>query len=97
MAIALSIAYLATPLAAGAKVATWSTGPVSPGRSFVSQSEYKLLQVSAAAAASPVNALAAYNARFGALVAGQKIFFKLQTISGTGLASDPIETSIVVT
>ena len=97
MAIALSIAYVATPLPTGAKATIFSTGPVSPGITFVSKSKYKLLQVTAAAAASPANVLAAYNARFGALVSGQKIFFKVQVISSTGLASDPIESSIIVT
>jgi len=97
MAIALTVAYVATPLAAGAKVVCYSTGPVSPGVSFVSPSQYKLLQVSAAAAASPLNVLAAYNAKFGALVSGQKIFFKTITVSSGGLASDPTETSVIVT
>lgn len=97
MAIALSVAYVATPLAAGSKVAVYSTGPVSPGVGFVSSSQYRLLQVSAAAAASPANVLATYNARFGALVAGQKIFFKTVVISSTGLASDSTEQSVTVT
>ena len=96
MAIALSVAYTATPLAAGAKVACFSTGPVSPGVSFVSASRYRLLQVSAAAAASPANVLATYNAKFGALVAGQKIFFKTVVYNADGLASDSTETSVVV-
>jgi hypothetical protein len=97
MAQALSIAYTATPLAAGVKIVTESTGPVSPGVNFVPRSKYKVLQVSAAAAVSPVNALAAYTAQFGALVSGQKIFLRFTPYSSGGVPGDAIEVSQTVT
>jgi len=96
MAIALSVAYTATPLAAGTKLKIDATPQVSAGINFVPPSDYKFVQVTAAAAASPANILTAYNALFGALVAGSKIFVRLTPISSGGFAADPIETSIVV-
>jgi hypothetical protein len=96
MAIALSIAYTATPLPAGSKLIIEATKGMSAGRSFVPRSEYRQIQVSAAAAASPANILAAYTAKFGALVAGQRIFLRLTVLTSSGLRGVPVETSVVV-
>lgn len=96
MAIALSLAYTATPLAAGTKLAIFASPQVSAGVNFVPASRYKLISVTAAAAASPANILSAYNAIFGALVAGEKIFLRLKTISSSGLASQVFETTVIV-
>lgn len=97
MAIALSIAYAPTPLAAGAKLAIYATKPLSQGISRPSAKAYALLSVSAAAAASPANILAAYTAKYGALVSGQKIFFRSIVISSTGVASPALESSVIIT
>lgn len=97
MAIALSIAYTATPLAAGVKLVVEATGQISPGRTFIRRSEYKFVQVTAAAATSPVNVLAAYTALFGALVSGQKIGFRLTPYTSTGLPGTPFYTTVTVT
>lgn len=96
MAVALSLVYTATPLAAGMKLAIFASPQVSAGVNFVPASRYKLISVTAAAAASPANILASYIALFGALVAGSKIFIRAKTISSTGLASQVFETTIVV-
>src|SRR5437016_1082108 len=97
MAIAFSVAYTATPLAALTKVIIEATKQLSPGVSFVPRSLYKQIQVSAAAAASPANILAAYNARYGALVSGKRIFVRVTVITSDGQRTAPLSTSIVVT
>lgn len=96
MAIALSMAYTATPLAAGVHAAIFATDQLSAGVSRPSRKAYRLIAVTAAAAASPANVLAAYNAKFGALVSGRKIFFKVILISAAGFASAAFESSQIV-
>lgn len=97
MAAALSIAYTPTPIGAGEKLAIFASPMVSAGINFLPASRYKLLTVTAAAAASPANVLAAYEARFGSIIAGQKIFFRLIVINSDGFASSVKQTSVVVT
>jgi hypothetical protein len=97
MAITLSAAYTATPLAAGNKLAIYCTKQLSAGITRPSASAYQLISISAAAAASPANILAAYNAKFGTLVAGNKIFIKAVVISASGIAAAPYETFAVIT
>jgi len=70
-----SAAYTATPLASGVRLFIYASPQTTAGRSF--QGDARLIQVSAAAAASPLNVLAAYSARFGAPVTGNKIFVNL--------------------
>lgn len=89
----LSVAYTATPLATGVKLFVYASPMRSVGRSY--NSDYRLIHVSAAAAASPANILAAYTARFGAPVVGQKIFFSFQLHKG-GFLGGPTLTSHVV-
>jgi len=96
MAIALSLAYTTTPLAAGVKLLVEATPQMSAGISFVARSKYKYIFASAAAAASPANVLAAYNAKYGALVAGKKIFFRLTPVGSTGIRGLAQVTSVVV-
>lgn len=92
-AAAFTIAYTATPLPAGARCFTFVSPQRSPGRAF--EGDYRLLQVSAAAAASPVDAYAAFVARFGLPVVGNRIFIKLECYQ-TGFKSGAIVTSAVV-
>lgn len=89
----LSLAYTATPLSAGHKLFVYASPQRSPGRNF--EGDYRLIFQSAAAAASPANILAAYTARFGAPVVGNKIFFSLQVYDG-GFLSAPLTTSVIV-
>lgn len=93
---ALSIAYTPTPLGAAEKLAIFASPQVSPGINFLPASRYKLLTVTAAAAASPANVLAAYEARFGAMISGQKIFFRLVVINSDGFASPVKQTSVII-
>lgn len=92
-AAALSVAYTVTPLAAGARLFSFVSPQRSAGRSF--EGDYRLLAVSAAAAASPANLYAAYVAKFGVPIVGNRIFFSFTTYTG-GFQSGPLVTSQLV-
>lgn len=90
---AMSIAYTATPLAAGVRLFAFASPQRSAGRAF--NGDYRLIQVSAAAAASPLNLLAAYTAKFGVPVTGNRIFFSLELYE-LGFKSKPLLVSQLV-
>jgi len=90
---AFSIAYTATPLATGVRLYIFVSPQQSAGREF--NGDYRLLSVTAAAAASPAVVLTAYTARFGAPVTGNRIFISLQTYKG-GFKGSPFNVSQVV-
>lgn len=92
-AAAFSVAYTATPLAAGVRLFIWVSPQRSAGVSF--NGDYRLLTVTAAAAASPANILAAYTAKFGVPVVGNRIFLSLETYQG-GFKGSPFNVSQVV-
>lgn len=92
-AAAFSIAYTATPLAAGARLFAFLSPQRSAGRAF--ESDYRLVHVSAAAAASPANVFSAYQTRLGTPVVGNRVFCCLQVYKG-GFLSAPFYTSAVV-
>lgn len=89
----MSAAYTPTPLGAGVRIFVYASGMQSAGRLF--NKNLRLLQVSAAAAASPLNLLAAYTARFGAPVTGARIFFTFKCYQG-GFLSGPLSFSQAV-
>lgn len=89
----VSIAYTTTPLPAGARLFSYVSNQQSAGRSF--NSNYYLLAVSAAAAASPAVLTTAYAAKFGVPVLGNRIFFSFATYLA-GFLSGPLVTSAVV-
>ena len=76
----LSVAYTATPLGTGVRLFLFASPQRSVGRNF--EGDYRLIAVTAAAAASPHNLLSAYSARLGAPVTGNKIFLALQLYVG---------------
>lgn len=90
---AFSIAYTATPLGAGARAFIFASPQRSAGRSF--EADYRLIAVTAAAAASPANIFTAYSARLGTPVTGNKIFMQLQVYTA-GFLSAPILSSAVI-
>jgi len=92
-AAALSVAYTTTPLPAGARLFSFVSPQRSAGRNF--EADLRLLAVSAAAAASPANLFAAYQAKFGTPIVGNKIFFSFTTYLG-GFQSGPLVTSAIV-
>lgn len=92
-AAAFSIAYTATPLGAATYLAVYASPQRSAGRSY--ESDFRLIKVSAAAAASPLVVTAEYTAKFGIPITGQKVFLSLVTLT-LGFASGPFLTSQVV-
>lgn len=88
-----TVAYTATPLGAGKRLFIFASPQRSPGRSF--EGDYRLLMVTAAAAASPADIESAYDERFGALVIGNKVFYSLQVYEG-GFLSGPLLKSAVI-
>jgi hypothetical protein len=95
-AVAFSVAYTATPLAAGVRLFIWVSPQRSAGVNF--NGDYRLLTVTAAAAASPANILAAYTAKFGVPVVGNKIFLSLETYASNtgGFKGSPFNVAQVV-
>lgn len=70
-----SIAYTPTPLPAGERLFSFASPQRSAGRNF--ENDLRLIAVSAAAAISPANIFAAYQARLGTPVVGNRIFLHL--------------------
>lgn len=92
-AASFSLAYTATPLATGVRLFIWVSPQQSPGRKF--NGDYRLLTVTAAAAASPAVILTAYTAKFGVPVVGNRIFLNLETYKA-GFKGSPFALSQVV-
>lgn len=92
-AAAFSVAYTATPLAAGVRLFIRCSLQRSAGRKF--NGDYRLIAVTAAAAASPANIFAAYSARAGVPVVGTRIFLSLQTYQA-GFFGSPFGVSQLV-
>lgn len=88
-----SVAYTVTPLGAGQRLFFFAGPQRSPGRSF--ESDLRLIGVTAAAAASPFNVLANYQARFGNPVVDNKIFWSAQVYEG-GFLSAPLTGATIV-
>lgn len=92
----LSIAYTATPLAAGQKLLIFATRPLSQGINFQQRGAYKLVHVSAAAAASPANILAGYTTIYGSIGnIGDKILFRGVVLDEDGLTSPDLNFSAI--
>jgi hypothetical protein len=88
-----SLAFTATPLPAATRL-FWYAGPQrTAGRSF--ENDVRLINVTAASAASPTNILAPYQARFGTPVTGNRIFIA-GAVYSNGFVSQPLLVSQVV-
>lgn len=92
-AAALSIAFTPTPLGADEFLFVYASPQRSAGRAF--ESDFRLVHASAAAAATPANIFAAYQARFGTPVVGNRIFISVQRMKN-GLLSTALNDSKVV-
>lgn len=92
-AAAFSIAYTTTPLAAGVRLFAFASPQRSAGRAF--EADYRLISVSAAAAASPADIFTPYAARLGTPVVGNKIFVSLVNYS-LGFLSAPFNVATIV-
>lgn len=92
----VAITFTATPLGATHRLYVYATSPLPGGVSFI-ENRLKLLSSSAAAAASPVNMGADYVARFGALIAGQRIGILVATVNtDNGAVSVGVQSIITV-
>ena len=89
----LSLAYTATPLGAGAKLFVFAAPQRSAGRTF--EGDYRLIHVSAAAAASPANIFSAFQAKFGVPVVGNKIFVSA-LVYDSGFESGSIGATVTI-
>lgn len=93
---ALSLTFTPTPIPADFALVVQTTGNVGAGKSFV-KNLYRFISFLDAAATSPANLLAAFEAVHGAPVAGQQIFAKVYMISKlTGQAGIPVSISCTV-
>lgn len=79
-AAAFSIAYTTTPLAAGNRLFAFCSPQRSAGTNF--SNDYRLIAVTAAAAASPMDIFTAYQNRFGTPVVDNRIFLSLALYEG---------------
>lgn len=77
-----TIASAAAAVPAGHTLIIEATGLVSPGKSYV-KSEFRVIGTAAAAATFPITAYSDWNAKFGTLVAGQKVFCRVKTVNNT--------------
>lgn len=92
---AQTIVFSPTPVGADFAYIVWATAPVSAGRNFL-KNRYRIIQVIAAAGASPANTFAAYTAKFGTPIAGMRIGFKVLAVNTvTGQAGVPVLASSI--
>jgi len=70
----------------GSKLIIYATPKLSQGTQFV-KNKLRQLQVTAGGNGVAIDILAAYTAKFGALVAGDNIFVGIRTVNSIGMAS----------
>lgn len=82
---------------ANTSVKVLATPPMSAGKSFV-KSEFRMIEILATAATTPVDLKSAYEAKFGSVgVEGQKVFVKLIAVNlTTGQTGTPSSVSGIV-
>lgn len=92
-----TIAFSPTPTDAGVDTIIFATTQLSAGRFRPGASQFRIITVVVGATASPANIAAAYVSKFGALVAGTKIFIKAKPINSiSGQAGGEIVASVIV-
>jgi len=85
----VSIAFAPTPVPANIAYVVELTAQVSPGINFL-KGKYRIIAVFPAADATPTVISAAYIAKFGALIAGQKVGLRVTAVDTlTGITSQP--------
>ena len=90
-AAAMTSTFAPTPVAANNKLVVEATRPLSAGKG-TAKSEFRTVQVFAAAQATPADTFASYSAKFGAPVVGKRIFVRAYTIhSVSGIRSLPFQ------
>lgn len=92
----LSVTYAATPVPADTAMVIEASPNLSPGISNAN-SQMRVVATLAAAEASPYDLLAEYQAKFGSLIAGQKLFVRAKMINiTTGEVSQKQQASVIV-
>lgn len=94
----LSLAFTPT-VPAGFSLVVYATRPLSPGKTFVPESDFRFIQTIAAAATSPQLLTTAYAEAFGAITAatGQKIFIKMFLVeNASGIAGQSVRGSDLI-
>lgn len=95
-AATFTIGFLPTPVPAGYKLYVEATKQVSPGISYL-KNQYRFIEYFPAATVTAASIETAYVAKFGALVAGQKIGLRAKLVSTTtGLESNSLTAVVVV-
>lgn len=90
------ITFAPTPVPADTTYYIEMTSQMSAGRYFA-KSEFRFIQNLPATTATGAALTVAYLAKFGALVAGQKIFMRIRAVDElTGLESQPLVVSAIV-
>lgn len=79
---AKTFTFAATPVPAGHTLIIECTPSVSPGRTFV-KNQYRFIKAVAAAATSPQTITTEYNAKFGDVVTGEKVFMRGYLVNNT--------------
>lgn len=97
MAAAFSVAYSPSPVPASTYLVIEASAQVSPGINFLPRSAYKTISVKPAASASPADVKAAYEAIYGPIVAGKKVFIRARHVKTNGQASEWLEVTAVAT
>jgi len=96
--IAMTLDFTPTPVEAGFSLVIFATSGKSAGREFIQESEFRFIEVQAAASISPADIEAAYVLVFGTLpVTGLKVSFKAFLVeNASGLASIPVRVTGIV-
>lgn len=86
------------PTPAGQTTLVFATAQLGAGINRPGQSAFRLIGAQAGGSASPLNVLAVYTAKYGAVAqSGTKIFFQLKPVNiETGQAGIPIQTVVTV-
>lgn len=92
----LSLVFGPSPVPADQAYVVEATPPISPGKSFI-KNQFRVVATIPAAGATPNNLLAAYTAKFGALVGGQKIGIRVRAVNLlTGIAGPVSEVVYII-
>ena len=94
-AVELKLGATIDPL--GTELLVFATEPMSPGRSTVSNSEYRLVGTAASADLSNANIGALYETKFGIPAGGVKIGVKVIPVSESGFQGTPFSSLVIVT
>lgn len=91
------VTFTPTPVPAGTAFVISATKQKSPGQSFFG-GQYTDIATVDAAGTSPADIYAAYTAKYGTLIAGQKIGIRIQAINKvTGQAGIPLSAELIIT